>query len=286
MVINEVCGGSANAMGTKTSGCLEALTVMTFLAKKDFNFDSVADFKDQAKWQAAIENSDIVPLYENYELANANTDPTFYESRNFKYKTQEAIKGFTAEYYLPFCGVAALRSLENSDYTRLIRVTEDGNLIGVYNAGKVRGQLLKDFSVGQRDEPTSDKPATVMVTFTFADFKELESNAVIVTPNFDPLIDLQSIIEAKMNIVTASATTIDVEVFSICGAPIEGLAVGDFELIKTDGTSQTISNVSDNGVGLYTLTGTGLVSGYLKIKDVVTLPDGELVKSINYSVTV
>lgn len=286
MNINETCGVDKSVLGTKGDGCLEALSVMLVLAKKGFKFTSVADFKSKAKWDEAIKAGNIVPLYEHYELANNNTDATFYETREFRYKTQEAIKAFTVEYYISLCQTAALRSYEDSEYSTFFRVLEDGAIQGVYDEGGVKGQSIKNFAVGQRDEPVADKPATVMAYITVSDFNELEGNSVIVNPDFDPLVDIERVAQVAMTVNSASSTTVEVAVATGCnGIIVEGLQASDFKLYDGNGTEQTVDSVNEATPGVYTITGTALVSGTVSLNGIVEVAT-ELYQSGEYPFTV
>ena len=263
---SDICG-SANSKPLPTgamSQCLEAVTVMLVLAKWDFKFASVEDFKSKEKWDEAIIAKEIVPLYELYELTSANTDAVFYESRNFKKETSKAVKITTGESYLSFCSHAALKSYEGTDYTKVFEVTEDGNIIGVYAADGigVQGQSMKSFDIGIRMAATTAKPAYTPISITYADYEELEKGAVLARPDFNPVLDLTGIFAVEFTQVgPGSATTVVVKAAVGCGAtePLVG-ADSILKLLDAAGVDQSATAV-EGPDGTYTFTGTDLESG-------------------------
>ena len=280
-IYNDICGGQGLAPANTGAAeqCLESVSVIAFLAKDDFAFATVNDFKDKTKWDEAITARNVVPMYEMYELTNNNTDATYYESRNFRKRTQKAIKITTYEHYLGFCSHAALKNYENSDYSRIFFATEDGDLIGVYHSDgvKVRGQKMKQFDVGIRVDATVDKPPYTMIQITFQDHEELEQYAVLATPLFDPIEDLDGIYNVNIyQSGTASATLITFTATLGCDNDTDAALAPLIKLYSgVDGSEQTAS-IASVGNGTFTATGTGLVSGWLGTDGVQTLGEKQV----------
>ncbi len=266
---NDTCGGIGyEYLNTGAKGqCLEAVTVLLVLAKNSFRFDSVIDFKSKVKWEDAVKARDIVPLFELYELANANTEETFYETRNFKKRTGKAAKVITAEAYLSPCSDAALRSYANTEYNRVFEVTEDGDVIGVYDTDniKIKGMLIKDFTIGIRENATTEKPATTPMTITYGNFNEFMEGAVIA---------LQGIFNIQFDIQASpapSATGFEFYATMGCKSDRYMTEITSMKLFAADGvTAQTATFTFDSATGKYTAAGTGLVSGYLSTDGVQT----------------
>ncbi|MDB0602762.1 hypothetical protein PL373_16835 [Tenacibaculum maritimum] len=264
-VLVEICG--SNNSETKNTGaskqCLEGATVRYALAKGNFAFASKEDFKDKAKWNEAKKNKDIVPFYSiEANLENSNTEPTYYESRTLKIETKAARKGKKFTHHLGLCSHSALKSYENSEYTRVFEFTEDGYIKGVLTSeGKVQGQLLNNFNVGIRKDATLDTPPSTDVEFVYSNYKEFEDNGIISEPNFD-LDDFEGIYPLMLEVVgTPTATELVVKALAGCeGAPVTGLAQADFKFLKADGTTQNVSGVTATE-NTYTINGTGFVSG-------------------------
>ncbi len=274
-IYNDTCGADALNPGNTgaNSQCLESVTVMTFLAKDGFKFDSVADFKDLAKWQEAVQNRDVVPLFEMYELTPNNTDATFYESRNFRKRTQKATKITDFEVYLGYCSHAALKAYENSEWNRVFEVTEDGDILGVYatDGVGVQGQKLKNFDVGIRTAATVDKPPYTMVSMTFQDHEEVEMGAVLSTPDFDPIDDIKGIYNVDISQSgSASATLVTFTAFIGCDQDVATGLESELALVDEAGVDQGAS-IAAIGNGTYTATGTGFTNGYITTEGVKQL---------------
>jgi len=169
---------------------------MYFLAKSDFKA-TVADMKNLDRINDFIKNKDIVPMFDMYEVDAANTDAEVYETGNFLAETKKASKGMTFEHYLGFSSHSALKSYEDSEYTKYIEVTDEGYLIGVYHSDKehMTGESIKSFEVGMRMKATSSKPPYSTVTIKFEDSKELEDYAIQIKPNYNPNIDVKGMME-------------------------------------------------------------------------------------------
>lgn len=288
------CGSDKNVLGTKTGKqCLEAVTIMYILAKENQSFESLEAFAEKAKWDAAAKGKGVAPLWEIYEFANENGDASFYESGNFKARTKKAIKKYSAEVYLSFCGHKILKSYDSSLFTRVYEVTEDGEIIGVLQSdGKVKGQLLKEFTVGIRNNATNDKVPNTKISMTFADYEELENNPAIVAPNFNPVLDLDGIEQVNLAIETnpaPSETGFLFSVKSICGFDSDEILPKEaFTITNGDGSEVTPTTISkDNSTQLYEVTATGL-SGVvtLKVADVYETTEGDLFQSETVSTTV
>ena len=261
----ENCGIGGSPMGTKTAKqCLETVTVLYILAKEDQKFASAESFKTRADWDTAIEAGEIAPLWEIYEFANANTDATFYESRNFKKQTTKATKMYEAEVYLGLCGHKLLKSYDSSEFTRLYEVTEDGAIIGVKQSdGTIKGQSLKEFTVGIRNNATTDKVPNTKISITFTDYEELEDNPMVVIPNFNPVIDLEGIEQVEVSILEApvpSATGFSAEVLSVCGGSIDiDFKTEDFLILNGDGTEVTPTSIERTAkTDIYVIVAVGL----------------------------
>ena len=83
---SELC--TQDGTQTKNTGhsgieCLEGVLKRPMVARTAFRFPTLADFKDKAKWNLAIANKDIVPLYDIYNVASANVAQKKFESGTF-----------------------------------------------------------------------------------------------------------------------------------------------------------------------------------------------------------
>jgi hypothetical protein len=283
-------GGGGQLPTGSSSECLEGLTTKLFLAKSAYRFSTIALFKTQATWDAAILAKDIVPLFPTYEVVDANTEATEYESRNFSYQTEKEVKKVTFESYLDINSHAALKSYENGDYTQVFEVTEAREILGVYDADgvQVKGQDLTRFDVSIRSRPTSEKPAYSMTTITYRDFEEFEDNGIIVKPDWDANT-LDGVFNLTFQIQgTPTATTLDVKVTMNGGQDdVNTLVLVDFYLEDALGADQTstMSGINVPVNGIYNITGTGMADGLLRTNGVIDLGgSGVLVEGLGVAV--
>ena len=250
--------------------CLEGLTTKLFLGHANQRFDSIDDFKDIIVWKALIETKEIVPLYNVYEVASDNTDANKYETGNFVYTTKKEIKKMTSESYLSLCSHRALKSFENSDYTLVYEVTEQGEILGVWDTDgvRVKGQDISNFDVSIRERPTNDKPAFSMTTITYRDFEELEDYGVIIKPSWDPNT-LNGIFSLEIEIVSASTTELVFKVLSSCGSNYYNDLL-EADLLVNDAAGDPITTTGlINASNVYTLSSAAFVTGTLQTTDVI-----------------
>ncbi len=265
-VIIELCKGSEKK--TRNTGaneqCFEGILERPFVAKKGFEFATIAEFKSLIAWRAAIAAKNVVPLFDAYEVTAANTEATNFESGNFTYETAPAVKKTQFECFLGFCSHRALKSYKNSEYTQIFEFTKGNGLMGVdAGLGKVKGQELSNINVGIRNIATKDKPAFTQVIFTYKDYNELEDNPVAVIPSWDTS-DVPGIFDVNLEIVSASATQIKFKALSGCGNDLlTSLVAADVVLRNATGVVQTVSFVVADANGVYTLTGTAFATGYV-----------------------
>lgn len=270
-VFIDSCSNDSNQYGTGTEGeCLEGVTQKLVLAKHGFSFASLDEFRDEAKWTEYITSGDLVPLYEVFEVASANTEAVKYESGSFSYVTEKEVKKMTAESYLSICSHRAYKSYEQSNFTQVFEVTKKNEALGVYKSDgiSIKGQDITDLDVAIRERPTDDKPAFSMVTVTFRDFEEFEDNGIIVKQDWS-IATLNGVFEIRLQIVSADATTIVVKATVGCGSTMyEDIEQADWNLLDSGGVVQTVDG-SSYAAGAYTITGTGLTSGSLGLLDVI-----------------
>ena len=268
----QICNTASEVLNTGASKqCIEGKLKHIVLSKSAFKFANVTDAVNRGKWIDGITAKDLVPLFDLYEVANADTEASFFEADEFRFKTSKEVKKTTFESYLGICSHKALKSYQDSDYTKVFEITEDGAIIGILNDdGSVSGQDLSYFDVSIRKRTVKDKPATTMVTLTYKDFEQLEKSPFGRIPDWDAN-DLSGIFNANITLVSATSSAIVVDVNTGCDSTgVEGLVVGDFTY-----SGGTLTGLSESTTvsGRYTLAGTGLTSGNLNLDGVVALGD-------------
>ena len=271
-MLNEACEtgtGSVKNIGGKKQ-CLEAPVKTYALAKDGFTFPDVTTAKTKAAWDAAIENKDIIPFPYVEGIEANNTDAAIRNGRYRDYTLKEAVRGSTYRQDLAICTHEAVKSFENSEYTRIFRITADDEVTcEVLDDGKVKGEALTSFIVGIRQEATdADVPFTnIQVKYK----KELFS---ILKPSFD-ISELDGVYDVVLEQVSASATSIKFKAKTACsGNSISSLESADIVVKDDEGQAQTVSFVAPDSDGVYEVTGTAFATGYtVEIDGVVAKTD-------------
>ncbi|HEX8576976.1 MAG TPA: hypothetical protein VF677_11845 [Flavobacterium sp.] len=263
----EICNsGKSKPRNTgENEQCFEGILEKIFVAKKNFRFANLQAMKDVSVWKTAIQNKDIVPLYNAYEVAPANIEAKKFESGNFSYETAKAIKKTTFECFLGFCSHRALKTYANSEYTQVFELTDTGVILGVNTSdGSIKGQDVS-IAVDIRTIQVSGKVPFTKVTLTYRDYEELEDGAVGIKPTWDTETQLQGIFDLNLEQVSATATTIRFKALAGCsggGALVTSLVAANIVVKNAVGQVQTVSFVAADPDGIYTVTGTGFAAGF------------------------
>lgn len=262
----EICGGGETK--PKNTGfkeqCIESKLNIPILSD-GFQFPTVSAFKTVADWKAAILAKKLVPLFPVYELADASTEDTKFESGSFSKVTAKGVEKITFECYLSVCAYAALKSYENSGkYGELFEYNEDGDYSGIFASDniKVKGRKVTSVKV-TRIRATKDKVPFVKGEITFAD-KDDVLDAVIVKSDLSES-DLEGIFDVQLVQVSATATAIRFTASAGCsggGSLVTSLIAANIVVKNAAGAVQTVSFVTADANGVYTLTGTGFVAGH------------------------
>jgi len=262
---------------------LEGKTRALYLVKDDFKA-TLNEITTKQGWKDLVKAKKIIPLYEIYELANANKEATYFETGNFKYETGKAVKGVNAELYLSICAHRALKSYENSEYKRIIEVTErneivalkryedsDGEIATGFSDPYYTGQSLKSFFVGIRNSATKDKSPFTPLQITYSDFEELENYGIILKPasGFDVVTDVDGIVNINLESYVNDEGDFVIKTKKSCTSNgLLGLTSSNLILKNSSGVTQSILLVSV-GDGVYTValtSGVAFPNGYYTIE--------------------
>lgn len=241
--------------------CLTGPVIRHALAPTDQEFATAASAKTLADWRTAEANKEIIMLYEIEQLANADTDDTYYEARK-KYKTKNGKKIRTFESHLGACSHRALASY-NGKKMRVYEFTDAQEIKACTVDGtKVRGQLVT-IEVGKMVDATDDKPQYTPVTLTYEDYKEFENGPVVLKPTWSH-IELQGIFDVQLTLVSASATSIKFKASAGCSGDdvIKAFVSANVVLLNASGAAHTHSFVAADADGVYELTGTSFANGF------------------------
>lgn len=249
-----------------------------FLHTEDFSFADQDAAKLKATWDAGIQAGTIIPLpnlfstesqdsgaaYDSSPLgditvSNGTISFMFMIAANTElYKKLSSYAGRSDLRLSIGTATAKVKMLKNSDDT----LTGFG--IGLLN---VENPTLNDGSAAEK----------APIKITLDDITEFRDNAVVFKPSFN-INRLKALSDVEIEITgTPSATTITFKVNKFsdnddvkAANPVYGLVDSDLSLLDAAGTAQTIGGLSGGTVseaGVYTLTGTGLVTGTLNLKD-------------------
>lgn len=255
--------------------CLEGVVIRHALASDEQEFATVEAAKTLASWKTDIASKDIIPLYEIEELAVADTEDTFFEGREKRYKTASGKKIRTFNCFLGLCSHNALTSYHGKKM-RIYEFTDAQEIKAISPDGtKIKGQLVT-IEVGKRVDAMPDKPAHTPVTLTYADYKEFENDGAILKPTWSQ-IELNGIFDVEISIVSASATSVKFTVDAGCaGDIVTSLEDSDFTFKKPDGTPVTHSFVAADANGVYEFVGTGFATDDLiGLNGVVSQPEAD-----------
>lgn len=267
----DICSSAQNPQlntGFKDN-CIESKLILPVVSN-GFEFTNIEDFRTVASWRAAIASKALVPLFPVYELADASTEDTLFESGNFSRVTQKGTEIITFECYLSIAAYAALKSYEElGAYGELFEFNEEGDYSGVFASDKVkvRGRKITSMEV-TRIRATKDKVPYVRGRIVFADKDDVLSTVLVKSDLEEG--NLEGIFDLDLEQVSASATSIKVKVRN-GNTLVSSLADGDLVVKDAAGVAQAISFVAPGVDNVYELTGTGFATGFtVEVNGVIT----------------
>jgi hypothetical protein len=271
-IVSDNCGNEAtptlNTGGKKQ--CLPKPVQSYALARNTFEFASTTAARTKAAWDTAKQAKDIVIFWDVEEFAQANTEPTKKEGRFNDYPLKDGVRGLNLTHYLGDCPYNALESYDNSgEYTKMFRILTDGTFTAdVQDDGKVKGENIKNFSVGVLNDATDETPQNAVVAVKFS-----QQTKSVLKPEFD-LINYEGIYNVQFEENPAnSATSLKFRTLSGCsGSKITSFVEANIVLRNASGVVvEPDTFVAADADGYYTLTGTGFTNGYtIELDGVVT----------------
>ena len=262
--------------GIKNSDVTESLLDILILSN-GFAFDNVQAFENKQQWKDAIKAKKIVPLYDVYELADASTEDTKFESGNFSKITEKGVEKITFECFLNHYAYQALKSYEESSYKEVFEFNKDADYSGIKDADdvRVRGRKVKSISF-TRKRATKDKPAHITGEIVYEDKDDTLINDVVITRSDLIKDDLDGIYDINLIQSSATSTVIKVKATSGCCGDtyVDALGANDFIIKDASGSVQSVTFEEANFDNEYTFIGSGFTSGFtVEINGVVVQPD-------------
>lgn len=258
--------------GAKEQCYLGVTTKYAFCPDPSWGFEALEDLKDKEKWEKAIAEKKIYPLYEAEEYAVADTEDQFFEGLRKQYKTADGKKIRTFRSVIGLCSYKALKS--HSDKAgRVFEFTEDPGIKAVQSDSKFKGQKAT-LSVGKLQDTIAGTPQSTVITVNYTDEREYINNGVNVRLDGWGDQDVFGIFDVNLVQVSASATSIKFKAIAGCAGGnevLKSLLTDEVVLKDASGAVQDTSFVAADSEGIYELTGTAFASGFkLSLKDVVS----------------
>jgi hypothetical protein len=227
--------------------CLEGVTIRHALATDEQEFATATAAKTLATWKTDRDLKKIIPLFEIEELAVADTEDTFFEGREKRYKTANGKKIRTFNCFVGVCSHRALKSY-NGKKMRVYEFTDAQEILGTTPDGtKVKGQLVT-IEVGKRVSAMPDKPAYTPVTLTYGDYNEFENSPVVLKPTWSQIVQLKLV-------GTPTSSSIKFTVDAGCaGDMVTSLLDANLTVKTALGVAITHSFVAPDANGVYELT--------------------------------
>lgn len=148
---------------------------------------------------------------------------------------------------------------------RVFLIDTEGKLIGTeLSNGEIAGFRVSLLNVDKLMFNDGSVVSKTPVYLSLKDNLELDERGYMTKASF--ISELERLTDVDLEIVSASATEVVVKVNTTCdNVPVSGFADTDFILLDGSGDPQSISGATEED-GVYTLTGTGLVTGTLNLK--------------------
>lgn len=242
------------------SQCLDGIVVKYVLAPIGQSFATKALAKSLSEWKDQIVEKQLIPLYDVENLAIADVDPTYEETRKQKLKITDGKKVRTFEFKLGMCSHNALTSYDGKKM-QVYEITEDNELIAISKDGVIINGQTVSVEVGMYKDTVKDKKNFTPVTLSYEDFREKEQNGVKLQLPFGES-DVLGVFDGELVQVSASATSVKFKILAGCEhTPVKGLLDADFTFKTAGGVSVVHTFVPADADGVYTFTGTGFVTG-------------------------
>ena len=249
----------------------------------DEHTNTAADFLLEATWINDVQNEKVFPLHYMKNFEDLSTEAAYYDYPDGSRKRMDQGRyRFAAHFDLNECikkQLVNFRGNQDGIYMVYGDVIRGRTIDSGVNIVPIR---LSDVNIEKETLPGMDAPGMVRVVIDLEDHKDLNEYDYSREMTWD-VSDLDGLTEVTITQVTASATTLVVDVTANCGGdtkPITGLGteITDWEMSDGDGT---ITGVTESTTvnGRYTLTGTAFATGELDLAEPEDRSDDVLVIS-------
>lgn len=235
----------------------------------DFQFEDAEAMAVKANWVTGIKSGSVIPLMDLNTYTDESLEPTYNESERQKRTfTRQGDYRHMYSWNLPFDVHKKFQSFRNAN-VRVFLVDEGGMIFGTNT-----GTALQGFSISMINPlkmnfmaAGADTPSLSSVAVDYNDESEWNKYGVAIAPSWSTS-DLEPLVDVSLEVVgTPSATSVVVRVYSTPGyandgtvakRAIAGIVQADFTVSLGAGT---VTSITDNEDGTYTIAGTSLATG-------------------------
>lgn len=262
------CISEKQNIGVSSCKKIPELITQIITTPNDFSL-SEADANDPAKWQEALLASKRNRIYLWPTAAlfeNAAEDAVYEETVTSTQKVRDGRYRFRLSFAENLELHKAMYS-HNGGTGRVFLIDIKGNVTGTTKTdGSFAGIRMDMLSVEKLMLNDGSVTTKTPVYVSMKDNKDIDRDGAMIDGDF--VSDLIGLTSVKLEVIgSPTATEIQVSVKStLDNSPLTGLVVGDFVLLDGSSAAQTIDSIAEpNDDGIYTLTGTGLVTGTLSL---------------------
>lgn len=247
----------ASLLNTGLSNCLDNLgyDAMLIWTPESFEHATESDAETEADWLTAINanNAYPFPIFEEVEpaLEDDVVQETNTGSRIF---VREGKYGGAGMARVALCDLPKLRTFNNVT-GRVFIVTGNDKIWGTSPDGaKFKGFLLSYFRVSKLGANDGSTARMVRIEYQLKTPSEMGDYPAVPQLTWSPLT-LTGLVDTTLTVDASAATEVTVTVTRNCdGEGVEGLVAGDFTILDSSSGAEVISELSDDGDGVYTLT--------------------------------
>lgn len=252
----------------------EGMIKQVIFAKESVSFADITAALLKAGWDSLIQSKAIIPLPVAMSTEPMNEGAIYEQTPLGSTFVRDGRMELKVNIEANLDLHSKIRTLNTGNYNKVFLVYTSGVILAtkqpssdiLYPLGlqmmHVEPQVLNDGAV------TSKTP----IHLTFDDLKEFNDYPALIVPTWNPL-RLSALKNVQLKVISANATTIVVDAYiphvnSEFKNPVEGLVSADFLSTTAAGVVETIGSVAPdtNVLGRYTITGTGLVTGFIDLK--------------------
>lgn len=254
----------------------EGMLKMVIFAKDGVSLATGSAASTKAAWDTLNQNKDIIVLPAAISTEPTNEGAVYEQTPLGSMWVRDGRQEMKLNINTNMDLHSKIRTLNNGGYNNVYYVYNSGVIAGTKIEGDVKFYpfALELLHIEYHTDNDGSVGGKTPVFISFADPTEFQDRPMFVKPTaFNPL-RLTALKNAAIEVISASATSIVIDVFIPhikfgLQNPIEGLVAGDFLLTAASGASQTISGAVEDSLvdGRYTLSGTGLVTGLLDLKE-------------------